>query len=204
MHLSCPAPEYAALILAGGRGSRMGGMDKGLVTWEGISLAHMVMRRLKSQTTTPKSIWISANRNLEQYAQLGVSGVIMDDRPDFAGPLAGMERAMGHVSEPLLLVVPCDTPLLPLDLFELLHETMKNDNTVRAAYAMTSADQSHPLCCLLRKDLLPNLSAYLDAGQQRVLGWMQQIQAKAVTFQDQGAFVNVNDPQTIAALRSAP
>lgn len=204
MHLSCTAPDYAALILAGGRGSRMGGMDKGLVAWEEIPLAQWVMHRLASQTMAPRSIWISANRNLEQYAQLGVTGVIQDDRPDFAGPLAGIERAMRQVSEPLLLVVPCDAPLLPLDLFELLHETMAKDATVRAAYANTSGDQPHPLCCLLRKDLLPNLSAYLDAGQQRVLGWMQQIQAKAVTFQDQGAFLNVNDPQTIAALRSAP
>lgn len=181
----------------------MGGMDKGLVKWEGIPLAHMVMRRLKSQTTTPKSIWISANRNLEQYAQLGVTGVIMDDRPDFAGPLAGIERAMGQVSEALMLVVPCDTPLLPLDLFELLHETMKKDGTVGAAYAETSGDRTHPLCCLLHKDLLPDLSAYLNAGRQRVLGWMQHIHAKAVTFQDSNAFTNVNDPQTLASLRSA-
>lgn len=193
----------------------MRGSDKGLVTWNGRSLALTVKQRLESQTMTPSSIWISANRNLADYARLGATGVITDERPDFVGPLAGVESALRHVHAPLLLVVPCDTPLLPLNLFESLHQPIRDNPSLDAAYALAadtrhhqaggvSEGQAHPLCCLLRTNLLDNLSEYLDQGQQRVMGWMDQIHAKALRFNDSKAFANVNDLETLAALRSAP
>ena len=199
-------PDYAAVILAGGLGSRMGGVDKGLVEWGDRTLAQAVLNRLKSQSMPPSSIWISANRNQAAYARaLGDhERIIADGRPDFAGPLCGIESALHHIHQPLLLAVPCDTPLLPTDLFESLYLAMMQDASLSAAYAISSTKQSHPLCCLLRRHLQANLTEYIDQGQQRVLGWMQHIHAKAVTFQESKAFTNVNDPQTLASLRSAP
>jgi molybdopterin-guanine dinucleotide biosynthesis protein A len=218
----------------------MGGIDKGLVTWNEKPLVHAVLNRLQSQTITPHSFWISANRNLQTYFHLVDHNckVMTDERPDFAGPLAGIESVLHQIKEPLLLVVPCDTPLLPTNLFEFLYQAMREDSSLNAAYAWTSGDpskrtetstqtdsktrvnrpgadqsslnnssnkgQPHPLCCLLRQSLATDLTACLDQGQQRVMGWMQRIHAKAVTFDDITAFANVNDPQTLAALRSAP
>ncbi len=221
---SDPQPEYAALILAGGRGSRMGGADKGLVDWDGRPLVRSVLTRLQTQTIPAQSIWISVNRNDEQYARLGSVEVIKDERPDFAGPLAGIESTLRQVKTPLLLVVPCDTPLLPLDLFEALYQPMQQDASISATYAITSADvsthtapisessnadvesssQAHPLCCLLRTTLLADLSNYLDQDQSRVMRWIQRIHAKAVRFSEIRAFANMNDLQTLAAMRSAP
>ena len=217
-------PDYAVLILAGGRGSRMGGVDKGLVKWGRQPLVHAVLTRLQSQTLPPSSIWISANRNDRQYAQFGATAVVKDERRDYVGPLAGIESTLRQVNSPLLLVVPCDTPLLPLDLFEALYQPMQQDASVSATYAATLPDvstrsslmmgtsktdidqhvQAHPLCSLLRTTLLADLSNYLDQDQRRVMGWMQHIDAKAVTFNDRQAFANMNDLQTLAATRSAP
>ena len=202
----------------------MGGVDKGLVKWGGQPLVHAVLTRLQSQTLTPSSVWISANRNDRQYAQLGAAAVVKDERPDFAGPLAGIESTLRQVKVPLLLVVPCDTPLLPVDLFEALYQPMQQDASICATYAVTSADasihtdsssqssqadiesssQAHPLCCLLRTSLLQDITIYLDQGHRQVMGWMQHIDAKAVTFNDSQAFANMNDLETLAAMRSAP
>ena len=221
---SAPPPDYAALILAGGRGSRMGGADKGLVDWDGKSLVQAVLNRLRAQTMPPQAIWISANRHADEYAKLGTVAVVKDERPDFAGPLAGIESTLRSVSAPFLLVVPCDTPLLPVDLFESLYQAMQLDASLSATYAVTLADESiltpsmnkssstdahpnvqvHPLCCLLRTALLADLSNYLDQDQSRVMGWMQRIHAKAVTFSASKAFANMNDLNTLAAMRSAP
>ena len=186
---------------------------------------HAVLTRLQSQTLQPSSIWISANRNDRQYAQfVGAAAVVKDERPDFAGPLAGIESTLRQVNAPLLMVVPCDNPLLPVDLFEALYQPMQQDASVNATYAATlpdvsthtapirkssnadieSSSQAHPLCCLLRTNLLADLSNYLDQDQRRVMGWMQHIDAKAVTFSDSQAFANMNDLQTLAAMRSAP
>lgn len=199
-------PLYAAMILAGGRGSRMGGLDKGLATWRDRPLINAMLDCLQSQTIPPSSLWISANRNLDTYAKaLGQHDrVITDAQPNFPGPLVGIGSVLEKIDEPLLMVVPCDTPKLPENLFESLHLALEQDTSLSAAYAMTSPEQAHPLCCLLRKSVLTDLISYLDQGQQRVLGWMQRIPAKAVTFQDNAAFTNVNDPHTLASLRSAP
>lgn len=202
----------------------MGGADKGLVDWDGKPLVQAVLNRLRAQTIPPQAIWISANRHGDQYAQLGTVTVVKDERPDFAGPLAGIESTLRLVNAPLLLVVPCDTPLLPVDLFESLYQSMQQDASLYATYAVTLTNETtlklstdepskadappnvqvHPLCCLLRTTVLADLSNYLDQDQSRVIGWMQRIHAKAVTFSASKAFANMNDLNTLAAMRSAP
>jgi len=202
----------------------MGGADKGLVDWDGKPLVQAVLNQLRAQTIPPHAIWINANRHGDQYAQLGTVTVVHDERPDFAGPLAGIESTLRLVSAPLLLVVPCDTPLLPIDLFESLYQAMQQDASLCATYAVTLADETtvtpsmdepskadaspnvqvHPLCCLLRTTLLADLSNYLDQHESRVMGWMRRVHAKAVRFSDRRSFANLNDLNTLAAMRSAP
>ena len=202
----------------------MGGADKGLVDWDGTPLVQAVLNRLRVQTIPPQAIWISANRHADEYARLGDVKVVKDERPNFAGPLAGVESTLRLVNAPFLLVVPCDTPLLPLDLFESLYQAMLEDASLSATYAVTLTDEStlststnepswaqsspsvqaHPLCCLLRTSLLADLSNYLDQDQNRAMDWMRLVHAKAVRFRDSQSFANMNDLKTLAAMRSAP
>ena len=202
----------------------MGGADKGLVDWDGTPLVQAVLNRLRVQTIPPQAIWISANRHADEYARLGDVKVVKDERPNFAGPLAGVESTLRLVNAPFLLVVPCDTPLLPLDLFESLYQAMLEDASLSATYAVTLTDEStpststnepswalsspsvqaHPLCCLLRTSLLADLSNYLDQNQNRAMDWMRLVHAKAVRFRDSRSFANMNDLKTLAAMRSAP
>ena len=113
------APAITGLILAGGRGSRMGGVDKGLQNFRGQSLAQQTLVRLQQQSLPPQDILINANRNLAAYQSLGVP-VWPDSLDGFAGPLAGFLTGLEHCQTPLLLTVPCDSPLFPLDLVQRL------------------------------------------------------------------------------------
>jgi len=194
------------------------------VDWDGTPLVQAVLNRLRVQTILPQAIWISANRHADEYARLGDVKVVKDERPNFAGPLAGVESTLRLVNAPFLLVVPCDTPLLPLDLFESLYQAMLEDASLSATYAVTLTDEStpststnepswaksspsvqaHPLCCLLRTSRLADLSNYLDQDQSRAMDWMRLVHAKAVRFRDRRSFANMNDLKTLAAMRSAP
>jgi molybdenum cofactor guanylyltransferase len=119
-HITTPPPvfcEYprehiSAVVLAGGRGQRLGGQDKGLVTIQGQPLITHILARLRPQAAT---IFINANRNIDVYAEFGVA-VITDTTPDYRGPLAGLAVALRACPSPYLLCVPCDAPLFPLDL----------------------------------------------------------------------------------------
>jgi molybdopterin-guanine dinucleotide biosynthesis protein A len=117
------APGITGLILAGGRGSRMGGVDKGLQNFRGLPLALQTLMRLQLQSLPPQEILINANRNLAAYESLGVP-VWPDSIDGFAGPLAGFLTGLERCETPLLLTVPCDSPLLPLDLVERLYKAL--------------------------------------------------------------------------------
>lgn len=177
--------EYAAVILAGGQGSRMGGIDKGLVVWQGRPLVDHVIDRLRAQSVVPARIFISANRNLETYQQR--TTVFSDATPGFEGPLRGVQMALRHCSWPYLLVVPCDSPRLPLTLAEKLYEK----GAGLAAYAATGATD-HPLTCLLARDCLASLEGYLASDRRRVKDWLYDLKATAVNFSDCAGFLNMN------------
>lgn len=181
---------YDALILAGGRGSRMSGRDKGWIMWEGHPLIEHVMQRLEQQSTPPSRMIISANRNIDAYQQTGHL-VVTDERANFTGPLAGVEAGLMRCKKNNLLVVPCDTPLLPLDLFERLQQAMEAQHDAKAAYAVT-ADGPHPLCCLLQPSLSGSLGQFLDTGHGSVVSWLEKAPAVTVTFDDADAFRNFN------------
>jgi len=194
------AVNYDALILAGGRGTRLSGRDKGWIMWDGLPLIEHTLARLTSQTPAPSRIFISANRNLDAYQQTG-HVVVTDERPDFMGPLAGVEAGLMRCKKNPLLVVPCDTPVLPKNLFENLHQALEDHPDSHAAFAMTS-DGPQPLCCLLRPSIAGSLSKYLDVGHGSVLRWLEQANAQAVHFDEAHAFSNFNNLEMFQTPRS--
>ncbi|WP_199153717.1 molybdenum cofactor guanylyltransferase MobA [Chromobacterium sp. ASV23] len=185
-----------ALLLAGGQGSRMGGVDKGWVELDGVALAERVATRLRPQAD---ALLISANRNLERYAALGQ---VVTDAAEFAncGPLAGLEAGLAACATPWLLTAPCDLPLLPENLAARLLAPLRDGRSQLAV--ARSAGQAHPVCMALSITLLPSLRDYLRGGGRRVREWQAQAGALAVDFDDAPqAFRNLNTPQDLAALQ---
>jgi molybdopterin molybdotransferase len=183
--------SISGLILAGGRGTRMGQVDKGLQPFRGKTMAAHVLERLAPQVA---GVAINANQNLDVYAAMGVP-VWPDDLPGFAGPLAGMEAGMRRCSTPYLLTAPCDSPFLPPDLAERLLTALL-DAGADLAFAVTQEPgqrpQPHPVFCLVKANLLPVLSSYLAEGGRRMDGWYKDLQVVEVLFDDADAFRNIN------------
>jgi molybdopterin molybdotransferase len=159
--------KVTGLILAGGRGTRMGRVDKGLQPFQGSTLAVHVLRRLAPQVAT---VVVNANRNLPQYQALeGVAAVLPDAMGGYEGPLAGLQTGLQHCATELLLTVPCDSPFLPADLTERLHGAMQADDADMAVAVTMERDeqdpagalyrQPHPVFSLLKADVLPPPSA---------------------------------------------
>ena len=148
--------EITGLILAGGRGSRMGGVDKGLQNFKGMPLALHTLMRLQMQVG---HVMVNANRNLAAYESFGAS-VWPDGLADYAGPLAGFLTGLERCESPYLVTAPCDTPLLPLDLVARLAEALERDGADIAMAAAPEADKdghvqlrTQPVFCLLRVEL---------------------------------------------------
>jgi molybdopterin-guanine dinucleotide biosynthesis protein A len=214
--------RYDALILAGGRGTRMGNQDKGWVKWQDQALIEHMLGVLKNQEHAPRSIYISANRNQGPYENLGYL-VLTDQRPSFQGPLAGIEQALIYLAsvhtvrdasqnfsiqngkqslnsttidhQPPLLVLPCDTPLLPKQVFTKLYQGL--DESTLATYA-TSPSGPHPLCCLVKPQALKALTQQLNQNQRRVMTWLSLIHGKPVYFESDLYFKNFNDAESLA------
>lgn len=174
------------LILAGGRGSRMGHVDKGLAPFRGRPLIEHVIDRLKPQVQV---LLINANRNLSVYERYGIE-VIADEIPDFAGPLAGFERGLAHCNTAWLMTTPCDSPFFPTDLVARLHAAAAAAQ-VDIAYPITG-EQVQPIFCLLRTSLMPSLQRFLASGQRKIDKWTAQHAMVEVPFEDEAAFANIN------------
>ena len=186
-----------AVILAGGRGARMGGADKGLQTFSGKPLVLHTLLRLKPQVS---HLMISANRNLPAYESFGVPVVADTTRMgEFVGPLAGFLTGLEHCKTPYLLTVPCDTPLFPQDLVARLAHALDESG---ADFAVASTPQEngdgslHPVFCLMGTHLLANLRNFVDNGGRKITAWMAQQHGVQVPFNLPGdavqAFYNVN------------
>lgn len=191
------SPSITGLMLAGGRGQRIGGADKGLLPLAGSNLASHTLQRLASQTHDQL---ISANRSLDEYGALGVP-VLTDRREGFAGPLAGIETALYAMQNDWLLVVPCDSPVLPLDLADRLMAAL---HAHRADIAIArDGDRLHFLHALIPRRLLTDLSLYLDQGQRAVYGWYRRHKVAEVEFSDcKDGFLNVNTLDELEALEA--
>jgi len=191
-------PKITALILAGGRGSRMGSVDKGLQLFKGMPMVAHVLERMSPQVD---EVIINANRSIEQYAAFG-HRVVPDTIDGFAGPLAGLHVGLMQATTPLLVTAPCDSPFLPLDLVTRLHTAMELGN-VDLAVAKTY-DQAHPVFCLVKRDLEPHLREFLASGQRKIDKWYATLRVVEVQFDDQeSAFANINTEAELRELESA-
>jgi molybdopterin-guanine dinucleotide biosynthesis protein A len=187
--------DITGLILAGGRGSRMGGVDKGLQNFNGMPLALATLMRLQPQVG---HVLINANRNLGAYESFGVP-VWPDVLPDFPGPLAGFLTGLERCETSWLATVPCDTPLFPLDLVERLAQAADEQDAEIAMAAAREEDgqlRTQPVFCLLRVELLESLVKFTQAGQRKIDKWTGEHKTAIVTFDRPGdpprGFFNAN------------
>jgi molybdopterin-guanine dinucleotide biosynthesis protein A len=192
--------DITGLVLAGGRGSRMGGVDKGLQPHLGVPLAQHALQRLAPQVG--KSM-INANRNLAAYESMGVP-VWPDEVPDFAGPLAGMLAGLAHCETPYMVTVPCDTPNFPPDLARRLADGLEGiDGEVAiAATREGGAVRRQPVFSLMRTSVRASLAAYVGGGQGNVGYWAGQQRCAVVLFEDAGAFFNANTSADLEQLQT--
>jgi molybdopterin-guanine dinucleotide biosynthesis protein A len=192
--------EITGLVLAGGRGSRMGGADKGLQNHRGMPLALHALLRLQPQVG---ALMVNANRNLGAYESMGAP-VWPDPIENFAGPLAGFLAGLERCETPWLLTVPCDTPDFPGDLARRLAQAA-DERHGEIAYATTlesdGREQTHPVFCLLKRELLESLIAFLHGGGRKIDAWFAQHRALAVRFDDARAFFNANTAAELAQLQ---
>ena len=182
--------EITGLILAGGRGSRMGGVDKGLQIHRGIPLAMHAVLRLGPQVG---EIMINANRNLGAYDSLGLP-VWPDALPDYPGPLAGFLAGLEHCETPYLASVPCDSPLFPEDLVARLAAGLVAEGAELAMAATMEEGELRlqPVFCLMQTGVLESLVRFTGSGQRKIDAWTASLRTATVAFDDAGAFANAN------------
>ncbi len=194
--------RITGVVLAGGRGIRMGGLDKGLQLFEGVPLALHALQRLQKQLG---QTMLNANRNLDQYRTFGVP-VWPDVMPGYAGPLAGFMTALQNCPTPYLATVPCDTPLFPADLVQRLAQALVRDGSEIAVASAPEQDKHghtvwciQPVFCLMHVKLLESLWQFTAQGGRKVDAWISQHTSVAVAFDAPSAFYNVN---TLAELQA--
>jgi molybdopterin-guanine dinucleotide biosynthesis protein A len=187
--------DVTGVILAGGRGSRMGGADKGLQNFRGMPLAVFTLMRLAPQVG---EVMINANRNLGAYESFGVP-VWPDSLSDYAGPLAGFLTGLERCETGYLVTAPCDTPLFPQDLVQRLGEALERDDAEIAMAAAREEDgqfRAQPVFSLLRRDLMESLVRFTHGGGRKIDAWTAQHKTVLVPFDrpgdDAAAFANAN------------
>jgi molybdenum cofactor guanylyltransferase len=201
--MNLPPVNLTGLVLAGGRGMRMGGVDKGLQLLRGEALASHVLKRLAPQTG---ALLISANRNADVYAALGApfgATVVADTLTGFPGPLAGLLAGLRAAGTPFVLSAPCDSPGLPADLAARLAHALEAQGADIATVTTTDSlgnTSIHPVFALLRTSLADDLSAFLEAGERKVRAWYARHKTAEVAFTDERAFYNINSLQELADL----
>jgi molybdenum cofactor guanylyltransferase len=186
------------LVLAGGQGTRMGSVDKGLVLLQGRPLIKHVVERFSPQVD---ELLINANRNIAEYEALGFP-VIRDQIEGFAGPLAGLHAGLMHAEHPLVATVPCDSPFLPFDLVSRLKKSLETGQN-ELAVARTD-HQPHPVFALVRRSVLPHLARFLAGGGRKIDAWYASLKTIEVAFDDEGeAFRNINTAAELTAAGGA-
>ncbi|MDD2770078.1 MAG: molybdenum cofactor guanylyltransferase [Methylococcus sp.] len=192
-----PSTNISGCVLAGGRGRRMGGMDKGLIEFRGRPLVAYALDALR-EIAAP--VAISANRNREVYADFGCP-VIVDAYGDFDGPLAGLLAAMAWAETEFVLTLPCDMPLVSGAMLARLVEAQKHAGC-NIAVAHDGA-RLQPLILLVRRSLLPDLEAYLKAGERKVEFWLARHRMQRIDYSDAAdIFANVNSPEELRVLEA--
>ena len=191
--------QITGLVLAGGQGSRLGGVDKGLQIFGGEPLALRALRRLAPQVGR---LMISANRHLDTYARMGAP--VWPDPPELAGyqgPLAGVLAGLQHGDTPYVVTVPCDCPHYPADLVARLSQALRAADAELAVAATHAPDGTlalEPAFCLMKRELHTSLLAYLHTGQRQIQRWTAQHRRAEAVFDDPAAFFNINTPDDLA------
>ena len=175
----------SGIVLAGGRGRRMGGVDKGLQPLHGKPMAAWVLERLAPQVD---EIIVNANQNLDAYARFG-HHVVPDAIGGFAGPLAGLHAGLSVAAHPLAVTVPCDSPFLPPDLVARLRDALGASDLAVAK----TGDQPHPVFSLVRRAVRAHLEQFLSSGGRKIDAWYATLKVVEVSFDDEAeAFRNIN------------
>ena len=210
----CELSSVTGLVLAGGRGSRMGGVDKGLQLFGRITLVERALQRLQQQQGGALGgLLINANRNLSTYTTLAVTSgakVVVDTVLDFAGPLAGVLAGLEQCQTPFMLTVPCDSPFFPLDLGARLLQPLQTEfskkTPLRIAMAAGSENNPQPVFCLIHIGLKDHLRDYLEQGGRKLSTWVEQHAYATVAFDEPSdsinAFANVNTLHELNALQN--
>ena len=194
-----PSSLITGVILAGGQGRRMGGVDKGLKVLRGRPMVQWVIERLEPQVD---ELLINANQNLDAYGRLGYR-VIPDEIGGFAGPLAGLQRGLSEARHPLVATAPCDSPFLPRDLLARLLDALSQGKKDLAV--AKTGDQPHPVFCLCRTSVRDSLNTFLAVGGRKIDAWYAQLDVVEVSFDDQTeAFSNINTPDELKSFESTP
>ena len=196
------AEQITGLILAGGRAQRMGGIDKGLIPFHQKPLIETTIQRLKTQVGP---ILINANCNITKYAVYGYP-VIMDETPDFSGPLAGFLMGLKNCKTPYLLTTPCDSPLFPEDLATKLASELEQANLDLVYASSKEADGkvwAQPVFCLMRANLQDSLISFLDKGDLKIDRWFKELKSGTVIFDNAQAFANANTPEELQSLEAS-
>lgn len=184
--------EVTGIVLAGGQGRRMGGVDKGLQPLNGRPMVAWAIERLAPQVD---EILLNANQNIEAYARLG-QRVVPDSLGGFAGPLAGLHAGLQAAAQPLVVTVPCDSPFLPLDLVSRLKSFLNGKDLAVAK----TGDQAHPVFALVRRSVLPHLERFLAGGGRKIDAWYATLAVVEVSFDDEpDAFRNINTLDELSA-----
>lgn len=187
--MSLHSNKICTVIIAGGRGNRMQGQDKGLLEWQGKPMIEHILSSLSDEY---QPIMINANRNIERYRQYG-HDVITDTYENYQGPLVGILSAMQHCTQEYILCIPCDSPQLPQDLLPRLKQCLaQHDATGAICY---DGKRTQPLFALLACSLQTELKAFLDSGNRKVHSFFESINAAVCDFSDQPeCFHNFNTP----------
>ncbi|MCI0347460.1 MAG: molybdenum cofactor guanylyltransferase [Chloroflexi bacterium] len=192
MDLRAPV-RVTGLVLAGGQGRRMGGVDKGLQPLRGRPMVEWVLERLTPQVT---EVVINANQHQAEYARYG-HRVVADEIGGFAGPLAGLHAGLKAGVHPFLVTVPCDSPFLPRDLVSRLHAALVAGHADLAV--AKTGNQPHPVFALVRAALATHLAAFLEGGGRKIDAWYAALKVVEVPFDDEAeAFSNINTRDELA------
>jgi molybdenum cofactor guanylyltransferase len=181
--------EITAVILAGGRGRRMGGKDKGLLQINNLPLIEHVISAVTPQVG---QLVINANRNIEEYQRYGFP-VVSDAMADYQGPLAGFASTMAAAETNYIVTIPCDSPLLPADLVQrLVHALQSEDAELAVAH---DGERLQPVFALIKIELLPSLLQFLQRGDRKIDLWYAQHKIAKADFSDiPETFLNINTP----------
>ena len=186
------AGMVSGVVLAGGQGRRMGGVDKGLQPLDGKPMIEHVLERLRPQVD---EIVINANQNLERYAAFG-HALAPDVTGGFAGPLAGLQAGLQAANHPLVVTAPCDSPFLPADLVARLQAALGANDLAVAK----TGEQAHPVFALVHRSLAGHLSAFLAGGGRKIDAWYASLRVVEVPFDDEAdAFRNINTREELRA-----